>query len=374
MSNDAVRILLIEDSPTDAGLIQEMLVDAGDGLPHSVHSVGRCSDGLDWLAGDTTDVVLLDLSLPDSHGLDTLLRVREQASNTPIVVLTGYDDEALGITAMQEGAQDYLVKQRVDTTELVRSVRYALERQRVEMQRVALSIERERVAALKRFIQDASHDIRTPLTTMVTRLYLLRRQLDVAPGTKPDENLSILETQTKRLQRLLDDMLQMSRLDDTSALLKPVPSDLNTLAQIVYDELKSQAIEKRVKTTFEPASDLPSVYIDPEEFGRALRAIASNAINFTPSGGSVQLRTYLQETSVVFAVHDTGVGIAHTEIPKIFERFYRVDQSRSSSNGGTGMGLAIAKRLVELHAGAIEVNSVPGQGSVFRIILPGKTG
>lgn len=370
MSNNDVSILLIEDSPTDARLVKEMLADAGDGLPHNIHRVSRFSEGLEWLENNATDVILLDLSLPDSQGLDTLVRVHERVPNIPIVVLTGFDDESLGIAAMQHGAQDYLVKQRVDTTSLVRSIRYALERQRAETQRVALSIERTRVAALKRFIQDASHDIRTPLTSIVTRTYLLRRELKSRAGVKLEEHLDILDAQTKRLQKILDDMLQMSRLDDTNALIDLVPTDLNQLSETIIEEFKPRAIQKGIDMQFSPAMDLPSVLMDADEFKRALANIVSNSINFTPNGGLVKLCTYTRDDMVIFESTDTGIGISSSNIPRIFERFYRIDQSRAISTGGTGMGLAIAQRLVELHDGIIEVESVPNQGSVFRILLP----
>ena len=126
-----VRVLLVEDNPGDARLYREMLKDASSGSFELTH-VDRLSAALESLAGGRIDVVLLDLSLPDSWGFDTFVRTHDQSPNVPIVILTGFDVETLAIEAMQRGAQDYLVKGQVDSNLLVRSIRYAIERNRVE--------------------------------------------------------------------------------------------------------------------------------------------------------------------------------------------------------------------------------------------------
>ena len=132
-----IVILLVEDNPGDARVIEEMLVKASS-APLDVECADRLSTGLERLSAGGIDVVLLDLSLPDSTGFDTFVELHDQASQVPIIVFTGFDDEALGVEAVREGAQDYLVKGQVDSYLLVRAVRYAIERKRVEVERERL--------------------------------------------------------------------------------------------------------------------------------------------------------------------------------------------------------------------------------------------
>jgi DNA-binding response OmpR family regulator len=129
MRSGSFRVLLVEDNPADARLIQEMLADAGSGM--DIEWVEELCPALHRLSSNATDVVLLDLSLPDSRGLDTFLKVREKTPEVPVVLLTGLDDEQVALQAVQNGAQDYLVKGRVDGDSLLRSIRYAIERNKL---------------------------------------------------------------------------------------------------------------------------------------------------------------------------------------------------------------------------------------------------
>ncbi len=131
MAQELIKVLLVEDNPGDARLLQSSLADAKLSQFELTH-VQRLAEALNCLRGESYDVVLLDLGLPDSHGLDTLLLARAQTSEIPIVVLSGLDDEALAVKTVQEGAQDYLIKGQGDSSLLVRSIRYAIERKRAE--------------------------------------------------------------------------------------------------------------------------------------------------------------------------------------------------------------------------------------------------
>jgi DNA-binding response OmpR family regulator len=150
MDDKTISVLLIEDNPGDARLIREMLAEAR-GMCFDLECADRLSTGLERLAEGDMDVLLIDLGLPDSQGLDSLVRVQAQAPEVPIVVLSGLDDETLAVQAVEAGAQDYLVKGQVDSNPLARALRYAIERKRIEE-------ERER---LVRELEDALAEIRT---------------------------------------------------------------------------------------------------------------------------------------------------------------------------------------------------------------------
>ena len=183
MSETPVKILLIEDNPGDARLIREMLADA-KGVRADLEWADRLTTGLERLAVGGIDVVLLDLALPDSQGLDTFARTHARAPDVAIVVLTGLDDESLAVEAMGAGAQDYLVKGQADGNLLVRSMRYAIERKRAE----EATRQAEALRAVMRLAHAAAHEIHNPLMVIVGRLQMLARQLEsVAPSHRQIE-------------------------------------------------------------------------------------------------------------------------------------------------------------------------------------------
>jgi PAS domain S-box-containing protein len=248
-------------------------------------------------------------------------------------------------------------------------------------QQVDLAIERERRTILEQFIQDASHDLRTPITGLKTTVYLLRK---VKEGLHEEANgqttllqlADQLETRiesiaynTDRLHSMVESLFDLARLDGQSAL-EQQPTSLNTLARQVVRALTSEAEEAGLRLVFDEEPTLPPLALDEEEFARAVRNLVQNAIQYTPVDGEVMVRTAARDHTAVLEVADTGIGIAPEDLPHIFKRFYRADKARRRRKGGGGMGLAIVARIVELHGGQISVESTPGVGSRFRISLP----
>ncbi len=240
------------------------------------------------------------------------------------------------------------------------------ERKQAAQRQRELELERERAAMLQRFIGDVSHDLRTPLTTIKTRLYLIRNTLD---SDKQQSHIEILEAQTAHLERLLKDMLRMSRLDEMTAFqLEPLA--VNALIRDVLVEQEPLAMRRKHIVHFTGDQNLPLVQADRTNLRRAITNIVVNALHYTPDEGSIIIRSYTQTQHAVIEVCDTGIGIGVDDLPHIFERFYRADAARGTVSGGAGLGLAIAKKVVEGHQGNIEVESELGKGSTFKILLP----
>ncbi|MBI3330504.1 MAG: hybrid sensor histidine kinase/response regulator, partial [Candidatus Omnitrophica bacterium] len=354
-----INVLLIEDTAEDARLMQEALTRQ-PGAPCELLHAEQLSAGLARLSDGGVDVVLLDLVLPDSEGLDTLLAVRRHAPRVPVVVLTASDDGALALQALQQGAQDYLVKAsvQVSPTLLGRSIRYAIERQRVERLK-------------DEFVNTVSHELRTPLSTIQEFTGILFDQIPGPLTAEQREYLTIIRSNIERLTRMIDNLLDMAKIDAGHAVLRKSVTEVAPLIQQTVQSLGPIAKHKGIELEVRVPDELPSLYADADKVTQVLVNLLSNAIKFTPGPGRVTVSVSEGESDLAFSVADTGVGIAEGDVPKLFEKFSRVHQaSGDEATRGTGLGLAISKRLVELHGGTIGVTSRPGQGSAFTFMLP----
>lgn len=276
-------------------------------------------------------------------------------------------------------------------------VRDITEYRRAEQQAAELALEQEKVKLLHEFIDITSHDLNTPLTTLRISTDLLRIHTERLPGywaearrgimapsdTNTSDNLDKLvqsivangnriHESTIRLQRLVSEMLEMVRLD-RQIHLELVTACLNETARQTLTQLDPVAAGKGVSLAFEPDPSVGLLQLDSAQIGLALAHLVRNAITYTPSGGTITLRTQRLIDCVLVEIIDTGSGIPAGDLPYIFDRFYRVDKSRNTQTGGMGLGLAIVKKIVEAHQGRIEVESTLGRGATFRIILPAAT-
>lgn len=222
-------------------------------------------------------------------------------------------------------------------------------------------------AELRRFAADASHELRTPLTALrTTGEVALRDQHD--PAQLRDAIGAMLED-AQRLQDLVESLLALARAEADTQPLPRATVACGALAREVAENLRVLAEEKRQQLIVEVTDDV-TVAGDAALLRQALLNILHNAIRHTPAGGRLTVRCQRRQNEAVIEVADTGEGIAPEHQGRIFERFHRVDNARSRAEGGAGLGLAIARAAVERHGRRIELESTPGQGSLFRIVLP----
>jgi histidine kinase len=219
----------------------------------------------------------------------------------------------------------------------------------------------------KQLIGDVAHELRTPLTTIKGSMEGL------IDGVLPSEKDTFHQAykEADRLQRLVNDLQDLNRVEAGAIQLNLEPIQVNTLIDVTQSRLKRQFEEKDVSLEIKIPDSLPQVMVDEDRFGQVLLNLVGNALQFTPSGGNVKVTAQEKKDEVIISVADTGVGIANEHLPHIFTRFYRVDKSRSRVGGGTGIGLTIAKHLVESHGGNVWAESPGvGKGSTFNISLP----
>lgn len=227
----------------------------------------------------------------------------------------------------------------------------------------------DQVESMRRqLIGDVSHELRTPLTAIKGSMEGLMD--GILPAT--DETFQQIHAEADRLNRLVDDLQELSRVEARAYQLEFRSLDASSLIQTVTKRLSPQAESKRISLDFELTPDLPPVLADEDRVIQILTNLTGNALQYMPDGGHVTISAKQTNDNVQFSVHDTGVGIPPEHLSHIFDRFYRVDKSRSrQAGGGSGIGLTIARALVEAHGGRIWVESAgEGRGSVFSFTLP----
>lgn len=236
------------------------------------------------------------------------------------------------------------------------------QRNKLEVDRQRQVIENEKVRILSRFINDISHELRTPLSIIGTGVYLLDKSSD--PEAR-HQRVDLIQNQIEYITVLVEDMLTMTRLDSR---LLPVSNRLaiGDLVRETTTRLTEKATAKGLTVELNVQPELPPIQGDMKECQLAFTHLLKNAILYTPQGG-IKVRAFMRQTSIVIEIEDTGIGISESDRSRIFERFYRVEQARTTR--GTGLGLAVTKKIIEDHHGSIEVESVLGQGSLFRVIL-----
>ncbi|RLC93532.1 MAG: hypothetical protein DRI39_04140 [Chloroflexi bacterium] len=373
MEDESLNVLLIEDNPGDALLIRKVL-DEVDSASFRLETVDRLSTGLGELNGRKVDVILLDLSLPDSQGIDTFVRVYSEAPEVPIVVLTGLDDETLAVEAVRQGAQDYLVKGRADSNVLARSMRYAIERKRVEERLQELyekerRLREEREAEINKrveFTRALVHELKTPLTSVMASSELLMSELKAGPLLKLAENLY---RGACNLNRRIDELLDLARGELGMIQLSCKPLDIVRLLHAVAEDMALAFASHGQSLRLDVPSRLPLVWADEERLEQVVVNLLNNACKFTPEGGTITLRALEDGARLIVEVEDTGSGIDENEQKRLFDPYNRLESDRERLSG-LGLGLSLCKMLVSLHGGDIWIKSRKGSGSTFSFSIP----
>jgi PAS domain S-box-containing protein len=255
-----------------------------------------------------------------------------------------------------EGKPERVVGVLQDTTE----------RRLAEQDRVRLGVEQERNRFLRQLITTISHDFRTPMTVISTHAYLLKHAL---ANPADHQRLTTIEQQIHRLDELLEDAITMTKLD-AQVELESALTDLNQVIRELEPDMRAILQRKNHSLNIKFDVETPSVRIHLEWFKQALKNLVENAAQFTAEGQSIGISTAYQGGFAIVEVRDGGLGISSEDLPHIFDPFFRGDKSRQGLTGGAGVGLTIAKQVIDLHHGQIQVESTPGEGSIFRVMLP----
>ncbi|MDB9313567.1 ATP-binding protein [Spirulina sp. CS-785/01] len=381
---DSLKILLIEDHLAEARLLREFLKESKLQDWQLIH-VQRLQDAVEQLKLDSQkriNIILLDLTLPDSQGLDSLIPLLQLAPSVPIVVLTNTNDDELALTAVRQGAQDYLVKRHVTAEGLARSLCYAIERKQVmEMLRednAALSMKvEERTQELVKaqeqnqlkteLVSMFSHDLRNPLNTILASAGLLEDSQIQLSADKKVRLFRQIRSASKSMAQLLDEVLLIGKADTHQLQCHCTLLNLQRLLLDLSEELQGQMDNpEQLDVTFEGV--WKTAYWDEGLLRHAFINLLNNAVKYSPDGEVVEVWACSSLEQVTVTIQDHGIGIPLADQENLFQPFHRARNVGQIT--GTGLGLAIVKRCVEIHEGTIQVNSQEGKGTIFTVTLP----
>ncbi|MGH7372340.1 MAG: ATP-binding protein, partial [Candidatus Methylomirabilales bacterium] len=313
--------------------------------------------------------------LPEFDGGEALALAREKCPEVPFIFVSGTIGEERAVAAMKAGAQDYIIKGNV--RRLVPAVERELREAEGRRERKRLEEEvrhKQRLEDILRFksefIANMSHELRTPLNSILGFSELLEDQQFGSLNEKQQRYMHNIWTSGKHLLDLINDILDLSKVEAGKIELHMETFSLREALVAALTMVRPQAAKKRISLQSEIVAEM--VTADPLRLKQIMYNLLSNAIKFTPEGGqvSVAART-VEDACVEIAVTDTGVGIKSEDLPKLFQEFSQIGGEYASGQHGTGLGLALSKRLVELHGGRIWVESEgENKGSTFTFILP----
>ena len=232
--------------------------------------------------------------------------------------------------------------------------------------------ELRRVNKMRRdFVANVSHELKTPATS----LKLLAESLVEILDEDPEQARFFaqrLKSETERLAQLTSDLLDLARLESEEGLQNPGPVDVRSVLMVVLARLRPAAKSKNITLSWRRSgtADLYAIRGDETQLTSMFANLVENAVKYTPPGGRVDVEGESSEREVLVRVSDTGIGIPQGSLPRIFERFYRVDKARSKETGGTGLGLSIVRHVAEKHGGTVSVESTVGEGTTFTVRLP----
>jgi len=350
-----LKILLVEDNIEDAELI-EQLIWMKEKYQWKTQRVERLEEALKCLSDGYFDVVVLDLFLPDSRGLDTLNKLIAKQSSTPVVVMTGLNDETIGCQAVQKGAQDYLVKGQITSDMFIRSLEYAIERKKLERMKDEL-------------LSYVNHELSNPLTIIKESISQIAEGLLGDVNAKQKHFLGTSLSSINRLIMITEDLLLSTKLELGKLSIEKEIFNLSELVREIMATFQASFAQKGLELKSVLPSEAIKLNADRSRIGQVLTNLLNNALKYT-SQGDVKIIVEEKGNVVQCVISDTGQGIAEEDIPKLFKKYEQLLSHKRKGQNGTGLGLFICKTLVELHAGRIDVESHLGIGTKFIFTLP----
>jgi len=372
-----VNILLIEDEED----IRESYVDMLGFLNLSADTAGNGLEGLKMLEQQHYDIVITDLNMPEIDGMETLRRIKKKNAEIEVIVITGFATIENAISAMKQGAFDYITKPvslehvKIVLNKCIQKILANRENKELRDSNTQL-IE---INDLKnKFITITNHELRTPLAVLRGYFDLLEMEIDTDAGEEISEYYSIINNTLNEMMSMIDNMHDLSSLKNFVSTQQKNLFDINDLMNDVYRENKIFFEKRNLDLIMNNNSGPLYVRVDRKMLHKAVRELVQNALKYTKEGTvTLAVKDVENRNQVFITVSDTGIGIPPDKLDLIFEPFYEVQDVLHHSTsrtefmgGGIGVGLSLVNEIIEFNDGEIAVESVHGKGSTFTIILP----
>jgi two-component system sensor histidine kinase/response regulator len=310
--------------------------------------------GLQKIKESEPDLVLIDLKMPGINGMEVLEKTREIDPKIISIVITGYATVESAVEAMKKGAYDFLPKP-FTPEELRIIIRRGLgEKKLIE----------------ENFITMVSHQLRSPLSAILQYFEVILAGMVGEMDPKPKEMLVKAKERLEGLLTLINDWLDVARINGGQIIDKLKPLKLRPILKKLVEFMQPQAKENNITLELSSYSGNDLVKGDEETLEQVFTNLISNAINYNKPKGSVKISFKEEDDFIATEIQDTGIGIAKEHLPFIFDQFYRVKRSEGQKTKTSGLGLSIAKKIVEAHGGSIHASSELGKGSTFTVLLP----
>lgn len=376
----AIRLLLIDDDPDDYLLTKEVVAEIPGG-GYTLDWVRDFQSGVEAICKGDHDVFLIDYRIGDRTGIDLWNEARKRTCTGPMILLTGQSAIEIDLEAFSAGATDFLEKDKLDAKHLERSIRYALRQheteraleKKVEQRTADLATANEALHEAARrkdeFLATLGHELRNPLAPMRNALEIMR----LADGS-PDiltRARDVLERQVQTMVRLIEDLLDVARYFTGKFRINRESMDVRSAVTDAV-EATSPLFERANVTLSVTLPEYPvDVTGDRLRLAQTFTNILANAAKYTEAGGAASIMVVPEREFVLITVRDTGIGIPQEMLPNVFQLFAQIDRTLNRAHGGLGIGLALVKRLVEMHDGTVMASSEgTRKGARFDVRLP----
>lgn len=377
---DSATIIIVEDEKGARATLGGILADAG----YKVVEVGAGTEALKLIQKSAFDAIITDIRLPDVGGMEILELAREINPDAAVIMMTGYASVETAVDAVNQGAYAYFVKP-VNPDELKTALANALRQQRLsqENKRLVESLQhsnkllfeaneelKKATQSKSEFMAHMSHELRTPLNVSIGFSELM---LDEVPGKINEEQRQCLNdilASGRHLLNLINDILDLSKIESGKMELKLRNFSLLKLLDAMRRVMTPMLEAKEQELEVDVDEKVAIVYGDKDKVRQVLHNLFSNATKFTPDGGKLKIEAVRDSSWCRVSVIDNGIGIRCEDQPRLFESFCQLDNPLTEEKGGTGLGLTIARQIIERHGGQIWVESEYGKGSRFTFTLP----
>jgi signal transduction histidine kinase len=380
MTPEAATIIVVEDERGAMTTLCGILEDAG----YEVIGLEKGADALETIRKNKFDVVITDIRLPDVGGMEILELARDMNPDAAVIMMTGYASVETAIDAVNQGAYAYFVKP-INPDEIKTTIANAIKHQRLsqENRRLVESLQhsnsllfganeelKKATQAKSEFLAHMSHELRTPLNVIIGFSELM---LDGVPGGINEEQKQCLNdilSSGNHLLALIDDILDLSRIEAGKMELKLARFSLPDLIESLRSVMTQIIAPRQQSLEADVEGRLPMVNADEAKVRQVLLNLLSNATKFTPDGGKLRVEAVRDNNWCRVSVIDNGIGIKKENQDKLFTPFVQIENPLNREKGGSGLGLTIARQIVEMHSGRIWVESEYGKGSRFTFTLP----